>query len=146
MSWPLSNLITPALADAGGDIAEELVDQRPDPILDVGPLKARAQESNAAIDVISDAARGDHAPFFRVGGGHAADAEAVAPVDVGHGQAGLLDSRQGCHVDDLLGPLVVLDLLDQLVVGEDDAVDAHIGAIALGNSPLAVPAGSSGPL
>ena len=137
VSLAFVELIAPALADAGGDIAEELIDERPDPILDVAPLEVGAQEPHAAIDVVADAARGDHAPFLGVGRGHAADAKAIAPVNVGHGQAGLLDAGQGRHVDDLLGPLVLLDLLDQLVVGEDDAVDPHVGAIALGNPPLA---------
>ena len=37
----LVELIAPALADAGGNITEKLLDQRPDPILDVAPLEAR---------------------------------------------------------------------------------------------------------
>ena len=132
----LVELVLPALADAGGNVAKELLDQRPDPILDVAPFEVGAQQAHAAVDVISDAARRNDAPFLGVGRSHAADAEAVPPVNVGHGQAGLLDAGQGRHVDHLFGPLVVLDLLDQLVVGEDDAVDPHVSAVALGNPPL----------
>ena len=136
----------PALADAGGNITEELIDQRPDPILDVAPFEAGAQEPHAAVDVIADAAGRDDAAFLGVGGSHSADAKAVAPVDVGHGQAGLLNAGQGRHVGDLLGTLIVLDLLDQLVVGEDDAVDAHVGAVAFRIRHWHRPASSSGPL
>ena len=109
----LVELIASALADAGGNVAKELIHQRPDPILDVAPRQVGAQQPHAAVDVVADAAGRDHAPFLGVGRGHSADAEAITPVDVGHGQAGLLDAGQGRHVDDLLGPLVLLDLLDQ---------------------------------
>src|SRR6185312_5897350 len=56
--------------------------------------------------------------------------------DVRHGEAGHLDARQRGHVRHLLGTLVLLDLLDQGVVGEDDAVDFHVRPVALGNAPL----------
>ncbi len=129
--------VAPALAHAGRNIAKELIDERLDPVFHVAPDQVGAQQPHAAVDVVADPARRDHAPFLGVGGGHAADAKAIAPVNVGHGQARLLNAGQGRHVDNLLGPLVLLDLLDQLVVGEDDAVDPHVGAVALGNPPLA---------
>ena len=94
------------------------------------------KQTHAAVDVISDTAGRDDAAFLGVSGSHAANTEAVTPVDIGHGQAGLLDAGQGRHIDNLLRPLVVLDLLDQPVIGEDDAVNAHVGAVTLGNSPL----------
>ena len=134
ISSGLLKTIPPALADAGGNIAEELIDQRPDPVLDVVPRQVGSEQPDAAIDVVADAARRDDAPLLRVGRRHAADAEAIAPVDIGHGQAGLLNARQGRHVDHLLGPLVLLDLLDQRLIGEDQAIDPHVLAVALWES------------
>ena len=125
----LIELVAPALADAGGNVAEKLFHQRPDPILDLAEFEVRAQQADTAVDVVADAAGGDDAPFLGVGRRHSADAEAVAPVNIGHGQAGLLDAGQRRHVGDLLGALVALDLLDQRLVREDDAVDAHVSAI-----------------
>ena len=129
----------PALAHAGGDIAEELVHQGPDLVLDVAPLEVGPEQSDAAVDVVADAPRRDHPALLRVRRGHAANAKAVAPVNIRHGQAGLLDSRQGRHVHDLLGPLVLLDLFDELIVGEDQAIDPHVLAVAHGDLPLARP-------
>ena len=77
-------------------------------------------------------------PFGRIGGRHAADAEAVAPVDVGHGQAGHLDARQKGDVGHLFRRLVVADLLDQPLVGEDSPFDPHPDLVALRNPPAAL--------
>ncbi len=118
--------IPPALADAGRNIVKELIDQRPDPVLDVIPRQVGTEQPDAAIDVVADAARRDDTPLLRVGRRHAANAKAIAPVNIGHGQACLLNARQGRHVDYLLGPLVLLDLLDERIVGKDEPIDAHV--------------------
>ena len=94
-----------------------------------------AHQPHAAVDVVADAARRNHAPFGRIGGRHAADAEAVAPVDVGHGEAGHLDARQEGDVGHLLGGLIGANLLDQPLVGEDAAFDLHADLVALRNPP-----------
>ncbi len=137
--------VTSALTDPRRNLSEELLDQRPDAVLHVAPFEVRAQQTDTAVDVIADTAGGDDAAFLRISRRHAADAEAVAPVDIGHGQAGLLNAGQGGHVGDLLGPLVALDLLDELIVGEDDSINAHVRPVALGNSPLKRPGRLEGP-
>ncbi len=100
--------------------------------------EVRAHQPDAAIDVVADATGRDHAPFRRIGRAHAADAEAIAPMDVGHRQAGVLDAGQKGDVRDLLRGLVVLDRLDQRIVGEDQAIDPHPGLVRLRNSPAGV--------
>jgi len=85
--------VTAALAHPRGDVAEELIHQWPDSILGFAPLEIGPQQPDAAVDVVTAPSGRDDAPFLRVGGGDSTDAESVAPVDVGHGQAGLLDAR-----------------------------------------------------
>ena len=108
------------------------------PRLDLVQRQVRAHQPHAAIDVVADAAGRDHAPFGRIGRADAADAEAVAPMDVGHGEAGHLDARQKGHVGHLLRGLIVANLLDQPLVGEDPPFDPHADLIALGNPPGAL--------
>src|SRR5262249_32481886 len=63
------------------------------------------------------------------------DAEAVAPVNVRHRQAGMLNARQEGDVGDLLGRLIGADQLDEFFTGEDQPVNAHAMPIPLGDSP-----------
>ena len=99
--------------------------------------EVRPHQADAAIDVVADPAGRNHAPFGRIGRAHAADAEAVSPMDIGHGEAGHLDARQRGHVGHLLGRLVVANLLDQPFVGEDAPLDPHPDLVAFGNPPEA---------
>jgi hypothetical protein len=46
-------------------------------------------------------------------------------VDIGHRDGGALDSRQAGHVRDLLQTLVVLDVRDQLIIGEHQPMGDH---------------------
>ena len=127
--------IRPALADAGGNLAEEGVHQGVDPRLHVAQREVGGHQPHAAIDVVAHAARRDDAAFQRIGRADAADAEAVAPVDIGHGQAGHLDARQEGDVGHLLRGLVVADLLDELFIGEDAAFGAHADLVRLRDPP-----------
>ncbi len=77
-------------------------------------------------------------PFVGIGRADAADAEAVAPVNVGHRQAGVLNAGQEGDVGDLLRRLVLLDQRHQLFVGVDQAIDAHARLVGLGDPPAAV--------
>jgi len=135
----LLELVRTRLADAGGDVAEQLVDELADERLGVGPLDVRAEQADPAVDVVADSAGRDHAAFLGVGRGHPSDGEPVAPMDVGHRQAGLLDAGQRGDVDHLLGAVVELDRLHQRLVGEDQAVDPHVLAVPFGNPVLARP-------
>src|SRR5207244_2246395 len=69
--------------------------------------------SREAIHVVPHTAGRDDAALVRVSGADAADAEAIAPVDVGHGQAGVLDARQKGHIGYLFRCLVLLELCQQ---------------------------------
>jgi len=53
---------------------------------EVGEGFGNESEADAAIDVVAHAARADHARL-RIHGRHAADRKAIAPVDIGHGNA-----------------------------------------------------------
>ena len=75
-------------ADARGHVAEQILDQRAQMRLDLAVEEVDAHQADAAVDVVADAAGRNDAAFVRIGGADAADAEAVAPVDVRHGQAG----------------------------------------------------------
>ena len=57
-----------------------------------------AEQANPAGDVEANATRGDDAIPVDIGCRDAADGKAVAPVDVGHGVAGLHDAWQGGDV------------------------------------------------
>src|SRR5262249_9980333 len=105
--------------------------------LDVAVEEVGADEADAAVDVVADAAGRDDAAFVRIGGADAADAEAVTPVDVRHGETRLLNARQKRDVGDLLGRLVRFDAFDELFVGEDQPVDAHAFLVGFGNAVAA---------
>ena len=124
-----------AAADAGRNLPEQGVHQPLQPRLNVLAREVGAEQADAAIDVVADAPRRDHAPFRRIGRANAADAEAVSPMDVGHGEAGHLNAGQEGDVGHLLGGLVVANLLDQAVVGEDSPFDLHPRLVVAGNPP-----------
>ncbi len=90
-------------AHAAGHGGKERVDQlfQARPAVFGGDVGAH--QAHAAIDVVPHAAGADYAAFLRVGGRDAANAEAVAPVDIRHGERGADDARQRGDVGDLLG-------------------------------------------
>ena len=89
------------------------------------PAQARAEQAHPAVDVVAHAAGGDDA-LIRVEGRHAADGEAVAPVDVGHSQGGTHDPRQGGDVGHLLEALVGLKAREHLLGTKDQPPGAHL--------------------
>ena len=92
---------------------------------DVGSGEVGGQEAHAAVDVVAHAARRDDA-VVDVEGRHAADGEAVAAVDVGHGQGVADDAGQVGHVGHLGEALVAAEgVQDELAVGVDAARHAH---------------------
>ena len=90
--------------------------KRAEPRLNLLVHEVGAHQPDAAVDVVADAARRNDAAFGRIGGRNAADAEAVSPVDVGHGEAGHLNARQKRHVGHLLRRLIAANLLEQTLV------------------------------
>ena len=123
-----------ARPDPGWHRGEERVGQARQVRSDVGRLEVAAQETDAAVDVEADPAGADH-PVVQARRRHAADGEAVAPVDVGHRQRRPHDPRQGRHVGDLGERRVVAERRHQALVGVDDPVDAHPGALVARDPP-----------
>ena len=121
----VGNPDVPALPGARGNVAEELVHQFANlrPTLLAG--QRTAEQAHAAIDVKADAAGRNHAVVVRVRGRHAADGEAVALVNVGHGQRPPHDPRQHRHVDRLLEREVFEQVLQQPLVRVDERVRQH---------------------
>ncbi len=105
---------------------------------DVVEIEIRSHQPHAAVDVVADAAGRNDPALFGISGAYASDTKPVAPVDVGHGETRVLDPRQERHVGDLFGSLIMADLFDERVVGEDEPVDAHPGLVRLGNPPQVV--------
>ena len=91
------------LPHAHRDVANQLVDQLQEDRLHVGEREVCPYEPHAAVDVVAHATGRDDAADRRIGSANAADAEAIAPVDVGHCQARRLDARQERDVGHLLG-------------------------------------------
>jgi hypothetical protein len=87
-----------------------------------------------AIDVVPNPPRRDD-PLFQVHRRHATHREAIAPVDVGHRNRAAHNPRQERHIRHLLGRLVLLNLLNHLLAGEDKPVHAHPRLVAFGNPP-----------
>ena len=114
-----------AFAGSLGNAAHDLVHELRQAGLHLVARQVRLDESHAAVDVEADPSRRDHAVAV-VHGGDAADGKAVAPVDVGHGDARLEDAGQGGHVPDLLQRLVGAGLGEELLARIDDAGHAHV--------------------
>ena len=108
-----------------GDVAEQGVDQFVHAAGDIRPAQVGAEQAHPAVDVVAHAARGHHA-LFQVEGRHPADGETIAPMDVGHGQGGPHDPRQGGHVGHLLEAPVLLDLGDHLPGSKHQPPGAHL--------------------
>ena len=108
-----------------GDVGEQGVHQGFHQGRHVLPAQPRAEQAHPAVDVVAHAAGGDDA-LFQVEGRHAADGEAVAPVDVGHGQGGSHDPRQGGDVGHLLEALVGLKDREHLFGTKDQPPGAHL--------------------
>ena len=110
---------------AGRDRARELVHERLAPRPQLFLLERQHEQAHAAVDVVADAARRDHAVGW-LGRRDAADREAVALVDVRHRQRRADDPGQRGHVLELLERAVPQDRLDQLLVGEHTRGHTHV--------------------
>src|SRR5262245_6166320 len=101
--------------------------------------QVRANHTHAAVNVIADSAWGNYSTIAWIRRRHATDREAIAPVNVRHGQTRFLNTRQRGDVGNLLWRLVAANLIDQVFVRVDQAVDAHSRFVRLRNAPLARP-------
>src|SRR5213083_733871 len=111
-------------ADAGRDRLVERVGDAVEVHPNIVGGERGAQETHAAVDVEADAAGRDRA-LLRVHRGHAADREAVAPVDVRHGERAADDPGQVGHVRELRERRIVPQLRHELLARVDPAGHAH---------------------
>src|SRR5437016_4183856 len=93
--------------------------------------------STKAVDIVPDSAGANDAALIRICRRDAADGEAIAPMDVGHGEAGALDAGEKRDVSDLVWRLIAANLLHQRFAGEDHAIDAHALLVAFRDAPAA---------
>jgi hypothetical protein len=112
--------------EALAPVAEELV-----------IAERQREQPHAAVDVVADAAGGDH-PISGIRGRHATDGKAVPLMDVGHGKRGVDDAGQRGHVCQQLERAVLLDRSEQLGVGEHPRGHAHARDRADGELPQLV--------
>ena len=124
----------PAAPDAGGNLARQRVRQLAQQRLHLVERRAGAEHAHAAVDVIADAARRDHAAL-RVDRRHAADGEAVALVHVGHGDDVALQAGKRGHVDELLERAVAEDGFEHALGRVNARRHAHVAAIGCGDLP-----------
>jgi hypothetical protein len=118
---PQRAAVVGTLRDAAHQLVEQLLGPRPHLCV----VETGRDQAHAAVDVEADAARRHHAVVQRHGR-HAADGEAVAPVDVRHRDAGADDAGQRRHVHDLLERLVCVGALQDLLRGIHDARHPHV--------------------
>src|SRR5262249_27070704 len=124
-------------ADTRWHTAKKFLDQFAVYPLHILKPKVRANDAHAAVNVVAHAARRNHTPFARIRRCHAANREAITPMNVRHRQARLLNTRQRRYIRHLLGRLIASNLIDQVLIGVDYAVHAHARFVRLGNLPLA---------
>ena len=84
------------------DMIEQLLRERLAVFTNIFFKQIRPQQSNATVDVKSDASRrDDRLGIVAVEGGHTTDREAVAAMQVRHTHRAAHDAGQGGHVRDL---------------------------------------------
>ena len=110
---------------ARGDGARELVHERLDPVSELVRVERKREQSHAAVDVVADAAGGDHA-VRELRRCHASDREAVPLVDVGHRERRVDDPRERRDVLELLQRPVAADRVEEHVVREHPRRNAHV--------------------
>ena len=121
-------------AQARGDVDEHAVHEGPDLIDDVRSVQIGAQQTDAAIDVVTHPA-GRHDPVGLPRGGHAAYREPVTEVDIWHGQGVSHDARERGHVRHLVKDVVPDDGPQHLLAGVEPAVGPHVRSGGPGDRP-----------
>src|SRR5207253_2920051 len=123
-----------ASTHAGRNLARDRVHELREALAKDRRRLRRAKQPHAAVDVVSDSARRDHA-IVGINGGDSADREAVAFVHVRHRDGPAADAGEGGDVDELVERTVAEDGVEHCLVGVDAGRDAHVASIALGNLP-----------
>src|SRR5579859_3854661 len=128
-------LVSARPSDAGWNVAEQIFDKFAQVRLNITIEKIGTNQSDAAIYIVADSARRNHSIFGWIGRGDTTYAEAVAPVNIRHRQAGRLNARQEGDIRHLLRRLVITKLCDGGFVREDNPIDLHARLVALRDSP-----------
>ncbi len=122
-----------AASHSRGNAGKKPVHQLPQLRFDFLVSEVRKDEAHAAVDVKTDAARGDD-PCFEIHGGHAANGESIAPMTVGH-TIGIADNTgQGRHVGHLVDDAFI-HVLHELLRGVDPSGNPHSFLIGRGDFP-----------
>ncbi len=125
--------ITTAFAQAAGAVVVERGGEVVEVRLDLVGVQVGGEQTHAAVDVVADAARRDHA--VGQAGRDAADGKAVALMHVGHGDGVADNAGQRGGVDQLLDALIGQRFFQQRLAGVDAGGHAHVGAVRLGDFP-----------
>jgi len=112
-------------AHAGRAVAVEGVRQLGDVVAGGCEIYLRGQQAHTAVDIVSNAAGGDH-PFWVAGGSHTADGEAISLVHIRHHQYLSHQPWQRGGIHRLFKGFIVHHLFQQAPGGEDTHRDAHI--------------------
>ena len=91
--------------------------------------------SAATIDVIADAAGRNDAAFVGIRGTNTADAKAVAPMDVRHRQAGILNPGEKRDIGNLIGRVLICSMSRSSAKMRPST---HTLLVALGNAAAIV--------
>jgi hypothetical protein len=120
----------PFASGSAGDITEQLIEkliELPPHIIDG---KWCREQPDAAIDVESHAAGGNHA-LFEICRRDAPDAEAITLMSIGHGKRTTDKAPERCDIRYLILRLIPLNLFDELIIGIDETLDVHPGLVRL---------------
>ncbi len=112
-------------SDPAGNVLVQGVYQRLELGTDLGFRKGCSGQADPAVDVISDASRGDDTGF-PVKGGNPADGKSVSPVHVRHGQGCPDDSRKGGHIGHLRKGFLAVSGCKKRFAGIHPARNPHI--------------------
>jgi hypothetical protein len=131
-------MISPAPADAGRNLIEENLHQGLQFWQNLFAEEIRANKPNAAVDVIAHTSRRNDTPRLRIRRADSADRKSVPPVDVGHRQAGALDSRKKGDIGHLFRSRVGTNQLQEIDIGINQPIHPHARFVAFGNSPTVI--------
>ena len=121
-------------AHAGGNGRVQRVHEIGEAGAHVVRVEARREETYPTVDVEADRSRA-HDTALGVGRHDAADGQAVALMDIRHGQRRLHDPGERRAIRELVERRFAADARDQRLVGDDEPRDAHTGLGVGRNAP-----------
>jgi hypothetical protein len=128
-------VIFSASSNARRHVAKQLLHQQLQVRLHIPKEQVGTDDSDAAVDIESDPARRDDASFRWVRRCDSADAKAISPVNIRHGQARALNAGQKRNIRHLVQSRIVADHFQEFVIRIDQTVHAHAGFVTLWDAP-----------